>query len=217
MEAAIFDLDGLLIDSEPFWRIAETEVFAEVGIALNDSMCDETIGLRIREVVTHWYRRYPWHNRSREWVEERIVERVESLMRERGTALPGVRELLSQLAQEQYPMAVASSSSPRLIDAAIAALGLDHHFEIRCSASDEELARKPDPAVYLTAAARLGVAPAACVAFEDSIPGLEAGKAAGMRVVAVPTRDHYDHPAYDQADLKLTSLAEFSLESFVLR
>lgn len=211
MEAAIFDLDGLLIDSEPLWRLAEIEVFGQVGVPLTDSMCGETMGLRAREVVLHWYRRYPWQERSVEGVEERLVDRVESLIRERGTALPGVHELLSELAETSCPMAVASSSAPRLIDAAIAALGLDHSLGIRCSASDEEHG-KPDPAVYLTAATRLGVAPADCVAFEDSIPGVRAGKAAGMRVVAVPAPEHYDNPEYDQADLKLRSLADFSLD-----
>ncbi len=211
MKAAIFDLDGLLIDSEPLWRVAETEVFGRVGIPLTDRMCDETMGLRASEVVAHWYRRYPWKGRSLRWVEEQIVQRVESLIRERGTALPGVHGVLSALAAALYPTALASSSSHNLIDAAIETLNLGRYFEIRCSASDEKHG-KPHPAVYLSAAARLGVDPTTCVAFEDSIAGLRAGKAAGMTVVAIPARGHYEDSRYDQADLKLKSLVDFSLD-----
>ena len=215
MRAAIFDMDGLLIDSEPLWRLAEIEVFARVGVALNDAMCEQTMGLRISEVVGHWYRAYPWQGRSREWVEEQIARRVEQLVRERGVALPGTRAVLAALAAAACPMALASSSSPALIDAVVETLDLGRYFAIRCSASDEEHG-KPHPAVYLTAAARLGVDPAACVAFEDSVTGVSAAKAAGMRVVAVPAENQYHDRSFDQADLKLRSLADISLEQLGL-
>ena len=210
MQAAIFDMDGLLIDSEPLWRLAETEVFAQVGVSLSDRMCEETMGLRTDEVVRHWYQRYPWQGRSPRWVEDQIVRRVEHLIRRRGVALPGVHEALATLQAATCPIALASSSPPVLIDAVLETLGLERTFEIRCSASDEEHG-KPHPAVYLSAAARLGIDPADCVAFEDSMTGLRSAKAAGMKVVVVPAESRYEDPRFDEADWKLPSLAQFSI------
>ena len=96
------------------------------------------------------------------------------------------------------------------------ALGLEGCFAVACSGVDEERG-KPDPAVYFTAARRLGVSPTDCVAIEDSVRGVEAAAAAGMRVVAVPTADHFDDPAFDVAHLKLRSLEGFSVEELRFR
>ncbi len=209
--AAIFDLDGLLVDSEPLWRQAEREVFAEVGLELTDDDCRSTMGMRCDAVVALWYQTSPWPNASPAEVQNRIEARVLALMRAQGEAMPGVEHALDLVESAGCLLAVASSSSPMLIDGALERLGILGRFAARCSAFDEQRG-KPDPAVYLSAARKLGVDPRTCLAFEDSPPGVESARGAGMRVVAVPDAEHRDHPGFDDADVVLDSLAALRTE-----
>ena len=209
--AVIFDMDGVLIDSEPLWREAERGVFAELGLVLSDADCQQTMGLRTDELVAYWYRRHPWQGRSQGVVAETINSRVARLIAERGTPLPGAAAAVRSTRDASLPVGLASSSSLELIDLVVRTLGLDGCFSVLCSAEDEERG-KPDPAVYFTTARRLGVPPSGCVAVEDSVRGVQAAVAAGMRVVAVPPPDHFDDPGLDVANLKLCSLEGFSVE-----
>ena len=209
MQAAIFDMDGLLIDSEPLWRRAEKQVFGTVGIALTEAMCEETMGLRTDEVIQHWYQQFPWSRKSPEMIEQELVTTVQHLIATQGEALAGVYEILTIFKDAGLPLGLASSSASCLIEATAEKLGIRDYFCVLCSATDE-IRGKPDPAVYLTTAKRLGVSAACCVAFEDSFTGLCSAQAAGMTVVAVPAAAHYDDPRFDRADIKLRSLTEFS-------
>lgn len=208
LEAAIFDMDGLLVDSEPLWRQAEKVVFPAVGIRLTDEMCMQTMGTRVDEVVRHWYRTSPWSGPSQEEVADQIVSGVVDLVRAEGTALPGVDQALTRCADQGLILALASSSSTRLIDAVVDRLGIRDRFSLLQSAEHEPYG-KPHPGVFLTTATRLGVEPTACLVFEDSFAGLIAGKAARMKVVAVPAVEQYHQTCFDIADLKLPSLADF--------
>ncbi len=212
MNVAIFDMDGLLIDSEPLWRLAEQAVFSQVGISLTDAMCHQTMGLRTDEVVDYWHQRFPWQRPDPAQIEADIVDQVEALIRQRGTALPGVRTLLTTLDKTSWTLALASSSPPVLIEAVLDRLAIGSYFPIRCSASAETHG-KPHPAVYLTTARRLGVDPANCVALEDSMAGVRSAKAAGMRVIAVPAAESRDDPRFAAADLVVGSLVEVSPET----
>jgi sugar-phosphatase len=211
MQAAIFDMDGLLIDSEPLWRRAEKQVFGTLGITLTETMCEETMGLRTDEVIQHWYQRFPWSGKSFETLERELVVTVQHFIATQGEALAGVHETLTIFKQAEVPLGLASSSAYCLIEATVERLGIRTYFHVLCSAADE-VRGKPDPAVYLRTAKRLGVSPAECLAFEDSFSGLCSAQAAGMTVVAVPAAAQYDDPRFDRADLKLRSLTEFSLE-----
>ena len=210
-KAAIFDLDGLLVDSEPLWRQAEREVFAEVGLILSDDDCRSTMGMRCDVVVALWYRKNPWPKVSTAEVQRRIEARVLTLMRTQGQAMPGVEHALELVESTGCMMAVASSSSSALIDGALERLGILDRFPSRCSAFDDRYG-KPHPAVFLTAARRLGVDPLECVAFEDSPPGIESARRAGMRVIAVPDAEHRGHSGFNNADVVLESLANLTLE-----
>ncbi len=210
-KAAIFDLDGLLVDSEPLWRRAEREVFAEVGLILSDDDCRSTMGMRCDAVVALWYRKNPWPEVPTPEVQRRIEARVLVLMRTQGQAMPGVRHALKLLESSGCVMAVASSSSSALIDGALERLDILDRFPVRCSAFDDQYG-KPHPAVFLTAARQLGVDPFECVAFEDSPPGVESARRAGMRVVAVPDAEHRGHPGFNSADIVLDSLADLTLD-----
>ncbi|MEM1245886.1 MAG: hexitol phosphatase HxpB [Acidobacteriota bacterium] len=207
LRAAIFDMDGLLIDSEPLWRQAEQRVFAGVGVQLTDADCEETMGLRIDAVVEHWWQRRPWGGKTRSDVEASILDEVERLIVARGTALPGVDLALEVFAGSGYRLGLASSSPKRLIAAVLDALGLEGCFETVCSAAEEEQG-KPDPAVYLTAAHALGALPQRCVALEDSVSGLRAAQAAGMRTIVVPERPPAPGSPLFEADLLLGSLLD---------
>ncbi|MCB9595510.1 MAG: hexitol phosphatase HxpB [Sandaracinaceae bacterium] len=205
MQAAIFDMDGLLIDSEPLWRAAEIEVFATVGLHLTDAQCEETTGLRIDEVVAVRHAEAPWTDPPQARIVERIVDRLIALVSERGEPLPGVDHALARCRQDGLRLALASSSPMRIIDATLARLGLADTFEVVTSAETERYG-KPHPAVFLRCAETLGVPPTACLVFEDSLNGVIAAKAARMRCVAVPEKPD---PRFAIADRVLASLVDF--------
>lgn len=210
MKAAIFDMDGLLIDSEPLWQEAEINVFRSVGVPLTRELCRETVGVRLDEVVRHWYEKFPWHTESVEVVEARILEEVSRLIVSRGKPMPGVRETIDLLSAAKYELAVASSSPLRLVRTALETFGLIENFSVLHSAEAEGKG-KPHPAVYLSAMFRLGVDPCNCIAFEDSAIGVRAAKSAGAWVIAVPESADISSPAFADADVVLSSLTNFSM------
>ena len=211
MKALIFDMDGILVDSEPLWRLAEREVFAGVGIELDDGDCERTMGMRTDEVIEHWYRRAPWHGPSPADVEARLVARMQTLIAERAEPMPGVEHALTVARNAGLELAMASSSPPNLINAVLRKLGFENDFAVVRSAVDEEQG-KPHPGVFLTTAHLLGVDPGECIVIEDSPAGVRSADAAGMRVIAVPPAHLFDEPYYDEADIKLRSLEELTGE-----
>lgn len=205
LRAAVFDMDGVLVDSEPLWQEAEIEVFGTVGVELTRTMCEETMGLRIDEAVAHWHGRTPWDEPSQPEIADRIVAGVAALIADRGEPLPGVDEALDACRRRGLRLALASSSPMPLIQAVLERFDLRRTFEVVVSA-DAEPYGKPHPGIYLTAAGGLDVAPTVCVAIEDSLNGVIAAKAARMRAVAIPA-DPAD-PRFGVADAVITSLAE---------
>lgn len=211
LEAAVFDMDGVLVDSEPLWQDAEIEVFAGVGVTLTRELCRQTMGLRIDEAVDHWHRRFGWESPAPADVAASVVRRVSELIAERGAPLAGVDVALRRCRAAGLRLALASSSPRPLIDAVLGALGLGDAFEVVHSADDEPYG-KPHPGTYLTTAGLLGVAPTACLAIEDSVNGVIAAKAARMTCVAVPV--DLDDPRFGIADAVLPSLADLDLAAF---
>lgn len=211
MKAAIFDMDGLLIDSEPLWQEAEIAVFGSLGVPLTREMCRQTVGVRLDGVVRHWYRKFPWQGESPEAVEARVLNEVSRLVGERGELMPGVRTTIDKLQAANFVLAVASSSPMQLIRDALEQLDIMDRFSVLHSAEYEDEG-KPDPAVYLTTMSRLGTDPEDCVAFEDSIMGVRAAKSSGARVIAVPDPKDFSNPGFYIADRVLSSLTEFSMD-----
>lgn len=204
-------MDGLLIDSEPLWQEAEITVLRSLGVPLTRELCRETVGVRLDGVVRHWYERFPWQGESLEVVEAQILEMVTRLVVERGKPMPGVNEAIDILSAAKYELAVASSSPMQLISAALERFGMIEYFSVLHSA-DAEKEGKPNPAVYLSTMARLGVDPINCIAFEDSTIGVRAAKRAGARVIAVPDPADIANPGFAAADVVLSSLTEFSMD-----
>ena len=208
--AVIFDLDGLLIDSEPLWRAAEVQVFTGVGVPLTEARARETTGLRTDEVVEHWFARHPWATPSKAAVAARITEAVMAHIKRDGRALPGVMPTVAQLQQQGMPLAIASSSSSDIISAVVTKLGLGDAFAVLQSAEHEPYG-KPHPGVYIQTALKLGIDPELCLAVEDSANGVLAAKAAKMRCIAVPDPASRQDRRFCIADRILPSLEAFAL------
>lgn len=204
--AVIFDMDGLLVDSEPIWRDVEVRVFNALGVPLIEAMAHETTGLRVDEVARYWFARHPWAGPGCDAVAARLIDEVEAAIRAGAVAKPGVADAIAACRARGLRLALASSSSWRLIRATLDRLALNGVFEALASGEDEPRG-KPDPGIYRTVVARLGLTGDRCVALEDSWPGVRAAKAAGLRCVAVPERPS---PAIAAAaDVVLDSLAAF--------
>jgi HAD superfamily hydrolase (TIGR01509 family) len=208
--ASLFDMDGLLIDSEVLWHKAEVEIFGPLGVPLFASSNRSTKGVFVNQVVAYWYARYPWDGPSSTDVVELLLERVGSLIESEGRLLPGaVRGL--DLANERGPVALASSTPLSLIDRCLEHFGLTNQFASVHSAEFEPYG-KPHPGVFLTAASSLGIEPSRCLVFEDSTAGVIAARAASMSVVAVPSREDRVAVEFLLADLVLDTLDDLTPE-----
>ncbi|MDF2178691.1 hexitol phosphatase HxpB [Aliiglaciecola sp. CAU 1673] len=185
LKAIVFDMDGLLIDSEPLWRQAEQELFRTLGVHLDEQMCRQTTGLSTEEVVSYWYQRYPWENANIKSLARALEERVIELVIEKGQAMPGTYELIAHCLAQNHILAVASGSVSRIIETVLDKLMLRDAISLFHSA-EHEVRGKPDPAVYLGTLKRLGISANQAIAFEDSLPGVKAAIAAGLFTVAVP-------------------------------
>lgn len=183
--AVIYDMDGVLIDSEPLWRKALVAVFSSIGLPITEEMCAQTMGMRLDEGIDYWGRKYPGKIQSPKDVHQQIVERLVKLVHEKGEAMPGVADSLKRLKEHDFKIGLASSSSLSLIETILEKLGIASYFEQVHSAQFEP-SGKPHPAVYLSAAQKLGISPTECIAIEDSINGIIAAKAARMACFAVP-------------------------------
>ena len=204
----IFDLDGLLIDSEPFWRQAEIEVFASLGLDLSEADARQTMGLRIGDAVQHWWDRQPWEGRSRAEVERATTSRVAELIAKSGEPMPGALEAVDLCRHLALPVAVCSGSRMAVIEAALRRLGIEPEVAVRHTAEWDPLG-KPHPGAYLSTAAKLGVDPTGCLAVEDSFNGAISAKAARMRVVVVPESASIGSPRWGFCDAILPSLSGF--------
>jgi sugar-phosphatase len=206
--ATLFDMDGLLIDSEVLWHEAEIEIFGALGVNLDEGTGRSTKGLFVNEVVEYWYARYPWSGPSTSDVVDVLLARVGELVEAKGRLLPGAVRAI-ELTSARGPVALASSTPLFLIERCLAHFGLNDRFVSLHSAEFEPFG-KPHPGVFLTAAASLGVAPDRCLVFEDSSAGVLAAKAGRMTVVAVPTTSDRALAAFSLADLVLDSLEDLS-------
>lgn len=208
IKAVIFDMDGLLIDSEPLWDLAMIELFAQVGFDFGEKEFRAVQGMRIDLIVDYWYERRPWAGTSPGDLTERILERVIALIQERAAAMEGALAAIDFFRGRGITLGVASSSPCRVINANISVLGADGCFDVVGSAEDERYG-KPHPAVYIKTADKLGVAPRHCLVFEDSVLGVLAAKAAEMTCICVPDESVAGDKRLGIADYVLSSLAEF--------
>jgi HAD superfamily hydrolase (TIGR01509 family) len=208
IQAVVFDLDGVLLDSEQVWDEIREQLTKERGGHWHAQAQRDMMGMSSIE----WSRYMHDELGLREPPEEisaEVVRRLEDRYRRQLPLIDGAREAVERLAA-RWPLGLASSSNRELIDLVLDVSGLAPFF--RATVSSEEVARgKPTPDVYLEAARRLGVTAERCAAVEDSGNGIRSGKEADMRVIAIPN-PHYppDEEALASADVTLRSLAELT-------
>ncbi len=184
LQAVLFDMDGLLVDSEPLWFEAESEVMARLGGQWSEADQQALIGGSLARTVSYLLAR-ALRPVSRDVVGRWLVDGMTALLASRElTVLPGARELLAEVASAGIPHALVTSSERVIMNAVIAQIGVS--FCVTVCAEDVRKS-KPDPEPYLLAAARLAADPRYCVALEDSPNGVAAAEAAGCRLVAVPS------------------------------
>ncbi len=207
----LYDMDGLLLDTEPLWGESMLKIAHKHNIPITRDRFKETTGLRIYEVLEHWALHYPWHGSSPKEIADEILEDIIASSQRSGMVLKGVEASLRLLRENHYTIGLASSSPKHMIDALVDYFGLTHFFDCITSADIVDYG-KPHPAVFLHCAASLGAQPHQCLVLEDSVNGMIAGKAARMKVVVVPDEVHFDDPRFSLADAKLKSLESFDLD-----
>jgi mannitol-1-/sugar-/sorbitol-6-/2-deoxyglucose-6-phosphatase len=183
-EAVIFDMDGVIIDSEPLWKKAIIQIMKNHGFEFDVTMCNKTKGMRVDEVTAYWKQELNAEFDSSQ-AADNIVEEVIRLILDEGEEMPGLKKLLNRIQEKKLKIALASSSSIKIINSVLAKLEIGHYFEVIQSAEQEEFG-KPHPAVFLTTANKLKIEPKNCLVIEDSLHGVLAGKSANMKVVAIP-------------------------------
>ncbi|MGZ3864721.1 MAG: hexitol phosphatase HxpB [Bacteroidia bacterium] len=207
----VFDMDGVIIDSEPLWRTAMVKVFNMNGLPVDADTCAQTTGMRIDEVIKHWNKKSPFTDNELQ-VQIDIEEELCKLIIDEGKAMPGFINAVELIKQQDRQIALATSSSERLVECVLNTLSLKNYFSHVQSA--EKLAYgKPHPEVFMLCSQAHGVHPSACVAIEDSLNGIISAKAAGMKVIAVPEEKNHNNPKFVVADLILRSLEEFDLKT----
>ncbi len=210
-KAFVFDMDGVIIDSEPLWRRAMVKVFNTDGLPVSEIDCAQTTGMRIDEVIKIWNKKHPFTDNELK-VEQNIEEELCKLIRAEGKAMPGFMRVIELLKKENKKIGLATSSSKILVDCVLETLNVKSFFHHTQSAQDL-LYGKPHPEVFLLSAKCLDVRPNECVVIEDSVNGIISAKAAGMKVIAVPEGHNHGNPKFTIADLILNSLEEFTLET----
>jgi sugar-phosphatase len=208
LKAGIFDIDGLLIDSEPFWRQAHVEAVAAHGGSITEDDVRAMAGRRTDEVVNHWRENHGMAHVPTDKLENAIVEQVKANVRKHGKALPGAYTLLQKFRDRKIPVALASSSAQDIIDTVIETLGLTPYIQFSRSAKMEKQG-KPHPVLFLNTAKLLGVDPTDCVVFEDALSGIKAAKAGGMKCVTVPEEVNFGNAEFHElADMVKESLED---------
>ena len=210
-EAVIFDMDGVLIDSEPLWKIAMENVFNSIGCPLTKKDFQKTVGLRIDEVIEYWFEHIGWNEKTPKEVENEIVQQMVVLIEQNGSPLEGVIDTLDYLRMNKYKIGLGTSSYSVLIHTVLNTLQIADKFDFTHSAENEQYG-KPHPAVYLTVAKNLNVNPKKCLVIEDSLNGIIAGKSAGMKVVCIPEKTHHPEPKLILADRQFDSMQKMLTE-----
>jgi sugar-phosphatase len=213
IQAVIFDMDGLLIDTEPQWQKIERDFAGKMGISITPENQKETLGLRTLEMISYWYHYKPWPGPDFRKSEQEIEEKMLCYYIEEAKLMKGAMQVIKFFSDLKIQMAIASSSPMKLIDTFLDKFKLNSYFSVKHSAEFEEFG-KPHPGVYISTAKKLGFYPSRCVTFEDSFNGLLSAKAAKMKTVVIPDPDHYSDERFIIADLKIKSLDEFGKKEF---
>lgn len=211
IKAVIFDMDGVMIDSEPLWEKTERILLARRGIDYSPEYRDRIVGLNQNDSGRLLIDTFKLEETVSDIIDER-VDILTAIYEEELELVPQLVPLLDELRRENYPLAVASSSPLRVVNFVLDMFSLHEYFNEVVSGDCAENG-KPHPEIYLQAAERLGVKPEECVAIEDSINGVKSAKAAGMYCIAIPDK-RLSPDKFNEADMIMKSLDELSAGLF---
>lgn len=209
LNTVIFDIDGLLVDSEPLWNEAAAEVFKLYNVQLTEEQYKTTTGLRTKEFVEWWFAHFRIDTEEMIHAEKKIVDSVLHKIETKGNIMPGVPYIFEFFAKRNFKIGLATSSPVSLINLVVGMTGIKPYLHATQSAENLALG-KPHPQVYLDCASLLNSKPAECICFEDSFNGMIAVKAARMKCVIVPHTSQIKEERWGAADLKMSSLQNFT-------
>src|SRR3972149_9638798 len=209
IKAVIFDMDGVMIDSEPLWEKAERILLARRGIDYNHTYRDKIVGLNQKDSGRLLKETF----NLPETIEELLAERIDLIVRiyeEELELIPSLKTILKELKKSGFLLALASSSPLRVINLVLNRFSLNQFFSVVVSGESVEFG-KPHPDIYLYTSKKLGVAPRECVVFEDSINGVKSAKSAGMTCIAIPDK-RLNQKEFQIADLVIDRLDKISVQ-----
>ncbi|MDO8999169.1 MAG: hexitol phosphatase HxpB [Bacteroidota bacterium] len=207
IKAVIFDMDGVIIDSEPLWRRAMVKGFNHYGLPISEDDCRSTMGMRINEVVDFWVKEHSITKFTSPQIEATIMANLFELIELEGKPINGVLELFAFCKEHKLKIGLATSSSEKLMAAVLNKLDLNTVFDSAVSAQHLKYA-KPNPEVFLLCANNLGINPNNCLVIEDSINGAIAAKAAQMKLIVVPDEGTKHQEKFAIADYTLNNMTE---------
>lgn len=209
LDTVIFDMDGLLIDSEPLWAEAADEIFGQYGFQLTAAQYAITTGMRTKEFVEWWFNFHQIDAKHHPIAERDILQTVVNKVEEKGKPMAGLEHIFNFFVEQNFKIGLATSSGQALIDVVVDKLGIRPYLNAIESAALLPYG-KPHPQVYLNCAEALYSHPTQCLCFEDSFNGFIAAKAARMKCVVVPAPHDFHLTKFDASDLKLASLLHFT-------
>lgn len=208
-KAVIFDMDGVIIDTENFWKQAEHEVFSSLGVPVTTKHSEITKSMTTAEATKFWYDKYPWKDKNLSVVEQMVISRVIHLIETEDCHIDGVKTFIEKLKVKNYKIGLATNSPNRIIPFVLQKLGVTHLFDTISSAEFEEKG-KPDPAIYYRTAKNLNIEPKDCLVIEDSFSGILAAKNAGMKVIAFTNGNK--EISFDIANYKIDYFTNVEIE-----
>lgn len=208
LNTVIFDMDGLLIDSEPMWEEAGRETLESYGVIMSTPEYHTTTGLRTREWIEWWFTYFGIDLKHSREAEDLIHQKAIEKIGVDAMAMPGLDHILSFFADRGFRIGLATSSPLALVDVVVDKLNIRRRIHAFASA-ENLLYGKPHPEVYLNCAKALDTSPVECICFEDSVNGMIAAKAARMKCVVIPSVAAAGDKRFGLADLMLRSLLDF--------
>lgn len=182
-KAIIFDMDGVIVDSEGLWQRAEKEIFSSLGVKMDFESCEATRAMTTTEVTKFWFSKFPWNNRTLDEVEQMVIERVIELIESEDCEISGIKETIERFKSNGLKIGLATNSPFRIIPRVLNKIGLSSLVDVIVSAEFEKNG-KPEPDVYLTALRKLNESAEDCIVIEDSNSGITSAKKAGIPVIA---------------------------------
>ncbi|UZR93427.1 HAD family hydrolase [Chondrinema litorale] len=207
--AAIFDMDGVIVDSNPFHKIALDQFTAKYGITMSEEeLHSKLYGRRNEEWIPHFFKKELTKKEVADYGSEK-EELFREIYKDDVLAVAGLEALLIKFKEAGIPCAVGTSAPPENADFILDKTNLRKYFQAVLDSRDVSIG-KPHPDIYLKAAERLQVPPNQCIVFEDALPGVEAGLAAGAKVVGVATT--HSHKELAHTDLVIDDFTNLNIE-----